>query len=125
MKSVASVLNFTLENLDLDWQYRSEISTGTGGARKNVWSRSARRGNLKRSTAAPPSLDRNEGSNEGSDGDPEESDEAAIVFRILIKPGKAKNEVEVVIRWLKGTQSVLFESFCGMLKRQIIQGVAR
>ena len=30
-----------------------------------------------------------------------------------------KKEVRVLVRWLKGTDSVLFESFCGMLKRKL------
>lgn len=27
--------------------------------------------------------------------------------------------VRVMVRWLKGSESVLFESFCGMLKRKL------
>ena len=43
----------------------------------------------------------------------------ALGFKIFVE--KAINElgVKVTIRWLKGNDSVLFESFCGMVKRKL------
>lgn len=82
---------------------------GVGFAKENAWSRAARR---KRRTKGSPE----EEDSEDSEG-PE--DERAFGFKIQAKQSKEAKEVEVVIRWIKGNDSVLFESFCGMLKRQI------
>lgn len=41
----------------------------------------------------------------------EEEEEVALAFSISVKDG------EVEVRWLRGKDSVIFESFCGMLKR--------
>lgn len=47
-----------------------------------------------------------------------EDDEPALGFKIQLKGG-SDGGVEVLVRWLQGRDSVLFESFCGMLKRQL------
>ena len=72
---------------------------------ENVWSRQARR------------------KMQGSAGlaHKAEIDEAKAVlgFKILVKKeGIEDKGVRVVVQWLKGTDSVLFESFCGMVKRK-------
>lgn len=49
-------------------------------------------------------------------------DEAALGFRVQLRQSMssvASGDVEVLIRWLKGSDAVLFESFCGMLKRKV------
>ena len=43
----------------------------------------------------------------------DDDDFVALGIKITVK------EDEVHVRWLRGTDSVLFESFCGMLKRAI------
>ena len=49
--------------------------------------------------------------NEGEDGG------LALGFKIRLEGyGKGAN---VMVRWLQGRDSVLFESFCGMVKRQL------
>jgi 23S rRNA (adenine1618-N6)-methyltransferase len=46
----------------------------------------------------------------------------ALGFKITVeKSGEAG--AKVTIRWLKGHDSVLFESFCGMVKRKFEEAV--
>jgi len=50
----------------------------------------------------------------------DDEDDLALGFKICIQgtvDGQAMNMV--TIRWIKGHDSVLFESFCGMLKRKL------
>ncbi len=108
LEDAARRLNATLEELDLQCQYRPSLATGVGFARTNVWSRAARRQQQKGSIA---------GAN--TTGDEEEEDEPALGFKIQLKLGNEKQEIQILIRWLRGHDSVLFESFCGMLKRQV------
>lgn len=45
---------------------------------------------------------------------------AALGFKVQVRQdGIEEKGVKVVVRWLKGTDSVLYESFCGMLKRKL------
>ena len=48
----------------------------------------------------------------------ETEDEPDFVFKVKLQRHDNGN-VEVQVRWLQGVDSVLFESFCGMLKRQM------
>lgn len=51
-----------------------------------------------------------------------DEEEAALGFKIQLRQSMTaadSGDVEVHIRWLKGSDSVLFESFCGMLKRKV------
>ena len=84
------------------------MTMGVGFAKGNVWSRASRRKQEQNSTN---STDMDHAMNEDEDG------EAALGFRIRLEghDGDAK----VMVRWLQGRDSVLFESFCGMLKRQL------
>ncbi|KAH8155337.1 uncharacterized protein LAJ45_00347 [Morchella importuna] len=67
---------------------------GRGEARGDVWSRKARR----RKARGEMDVD-------------VEGGEVKMGFRIEVMGG------EVVVRWTRGTDHVLFESFCGMLRR--------
>ena len=60
---------------------------------------------------------------EVDDGDEDVEDhEPALAIKIIIQASKeAQYTVSVNIRWLIGRDSVLFESFCGMVKREINQ----
>ena len=100
----AQRLNLVLKRLDLRWQYQASLDTGIGAANGNVWSRAARR---KRDRI---------GEGNSTTEDEEDEKEPALAFRIQVRPA-ATDELEVQIRWLQGEDSVLFESFCGMLKR--------
>jgi 23S rRNA (adenine1618-N6)-methyltransferase len=83
--------------------WKANIHTGLGFTQKAVWSRAARRQPIKE--------------NESVDGD---DDDPALGFKIYVE-GMIENEVRnrTTVRWLKGRDSVLFESFCGMLKRKL------
>ncbi|GLI79717.1 hypothetical protein PoHVEF18_008057 [Penicillium ochrochloron] len=103
-------MNAELKSLPWYWEWNKSISAGVGFASENVWSRQARRkmklagqegtGNLD---AIPP--------------------EVALGVRVQLKLHQGKEleskEVQVLIRWIQGTDSVLFESFCGMAKRKM------
>ncbi len=108
LENVAHRLNATLEQLDLQWQYRPSLATGVGFAKANVWSRAARRQQQKKSNA-----DADKASEE------DEKDEPALGFKIQLRLGKEKQEIQILVRWLRGHDSVIFESLCGMLKRQV------
>lgn len=100
--NVGQHIDNTLSQLPLKWQWRSTISTGIGFSSKAVWSRAARR---------------HVGKASGEDMDEEDM---ALGFMIQIEqlPGGQPGS-KATARWLKGHDSVLFESFCGMLKRKI------
>ena len=76
---------------------------------ENVWSRQARR-KLKSSDT---SLEMQKAS--------VDEETAALGFKILLKrEGVLEDKgVRVLVRWVKGSDSVLFESFCGMVKRKL------
>lgn len=50
--------------------------------------------------------------NEDEDGGP------ALGFKIQLRK-ETEGGIQVMVRWLQGRDSVLFESFCGMLKGQL------
>ena len=103
-------LNDTLEALDLRWQYRPIMATGVGFAKGNVWSRAARR--KKQQSPNNPT------GNCHSMKEEDEDEGSALGFKIRLRKGNGGG-VEVLVRWLQGKDSVFFESFCGMLKRQV------
>ncbi|EAA58531.1 hypothetical protein AN6713.2 [Aspergillus nidulans FGSC A4] len=114
---ISSAVNTELSSLHISWTWHSDLTTGIGFASTNVWSRQYRRA-MKISSGV---LDRN------LDVDPHT---AALGFRVQLamesdtvrtgdETSTEKKEVRVLVRWLKGTDSVLFESFCGMLKRKL------
>ena len=83
------------------------VWVAVGKVAENVWSRAARRR-------------RQQG---GASNDiPMEKEEPAMVFKITVGiavQDSGGTDMEVTIRWIMGTDSVLFESFCGMLRREI------
>jgi len=121
MDTIAGRVNKIVQSLDVQWQYRPQISTGIGFAKENVWSRSARRRKQQQDAASaaqpskhPPSIDEMDVS---SDKDDEK--EPALGFKLEIRQGEEVSSTRITCRWLKGVDHVLFESFCGMLKRQL------
>ena len=117
----------TMQSLDLRWIYRSQLSAGIALAKGNVWSRSARR--KKEKGASTPQF---EGTDEAGKpktqaDESEEEEDVQLGVKILIRrshPVQAQTpsmQTEVTVRWLQGMDSVLLESFCGMLKRQTEQ----
>lgn len=78
---------------------------GVGFAPENVWARQYRRKMKISNSEEKPEVD---------------EDKAALGFKIQLKMDPVEDKlVRVVVRWLKGTDSVLFESFCGMIKRKL------
>jgi 23S rRNA (adenine1618-N6)-methyltransferase len=100
-----------MKSLDIQWQWRANMAAGVGFAMGNVWSRQARR---KR-------LHEQQQDDRGEHVDKEEVDEdsAALGFKVQLKKTAQDGGVEILVRWLKGEDVVLFESFCGMLKRRV------
>lgn len=91
------------------WHWRQGLATGIGFAAENVWSRQARRRRQKEKERGDITVKE----------DVEEI-EAALGVKIQLKQDKlVENGSVVSIRWLKGRDKVLFESFCGMLKRKL------
>jgi 23S rRNA (adenine1618-N6)-methyltransferase len=116
-------VNAILTELDLRWQWRATLHTGVAFARENVWSRSARRKRKfqEEAKAVLKKLkDRDDddeyyqedGGNKSSSSEDEEEPVA-----LAVKITCSANSVD--IRWLRGTDSTLWESFCGMLKRAL------
>jgi 23S rRNA (adenine1618-N6)-methyltransferase len=138
-EGVDEKVNSVLTDLDLRWHWRADLHTGVVFARENVWSRSARRKRkfqLQQEEKAkaeqpPPSKkakksklddgtekDTNDDSSVNSDSEDEssssEDDEpTALAVKIIC------TQNQVTIRWLRGTDFTLWESFCGMLKRSL------
>ncbi|PLB42700.1 DUF890 domain protein [Aspergillus candidus] len=102
-------LDSELVEIPVQWVWRKSQATGIGFAMENVWSRQARR-KLKSSDT---SLEMQKASVDEED--------AALGFKIQVKRegGQEDKGVRVLVRWVKGGDSVLFESFCGMVKRKV------
>lgn len=100
----AEIVNSTIEALDVQWKWKVAIWTGLGRARENVWSRAARR---KRQREAVD----NDRAEDSSSTDVDEG--VALAFKVTVEPA------HVEVRWVQGRDNVLFESFCGMLKRTL------
>jgi 23S rRNA (adenine1618-N6)-methyltransferase len=91
----------TLFPLPLKWMWKPNISLGVGFTDKAVWSRASRRHSSKSQAL-------------------EVAEDAALGFKIYAGTGDATADgTNITIRWLKGHDSVLFESLCGMIKRKL------
>lgn len=123
---LTSFLSELMEGLDLIWRFVEDEGAGIGIARENVWSRSARRKRKRgevqddqeasdhRHKPAVSSRGDLRGSNEqGTDADDGET--PALTVKISI------TETGLEIRWLRGQDYTIFESFCGMIKRAVRQ----
>ncbi|KAJ5042257.1 uncharacterized protein L3040_004810 [Drepanopeziza brunnea f. sp. 'multigermtubi'] len=107
---VGQKINTILGQLPMKWRWKSTIYTGIGFSGKAVWSRAARRHVTKSHDAAME----------------DDSDEEEMAFGCKVQVEANAGGVggsKITIRWLKGHDSVLFESFCGMLKRKIEEEV--
>jgi 23S rRNA (adenine1618-N6)-methyltransferase len=115
LDALAARLNTVLHALDIHWQYRPEFATGIGFAAGNVWSRAARRGKKAKSENGAKSTKPDQDAMDIDDSS--EDEEPAFGFKVHV--AQKEGRVEVDTRWLQGQDSVLFESLCGMLKRQL------
>ncbi len=101
----------------LNWQWKAQHSMGLGMTKEDCWSRKARRKRMMvRQGNVDQEMKENGHDNSGEDQEPK------LVFKINVREsleeGKTRG-VLVHVRWLQGHDSVLFESFCGWLKRKI------
>lgn len=105
LHGVGGQIDELMTSLDIRWKYRPDLIAGVGFAEKNVWSRSARR-NRDREIEV--------------DEEDEEDHEPVLAVKIMAKFCEEDYDtITVSIRWLIGRDSVLFESFCGMVKREM------
>ena len=110
----------------LQWQWNPAAATGLGIATNgDCWSRKARRRKEHDSKQNKPRADDEA---EMRDEEQDEDPEPAFVFRIQIRISRSHtsekrhedSRVVVMVRWLRGHDHVLFESFCGWLKRKLL-----
>lgn len=109
-------LDLILKPLDLQWSWQVPHQVGICLAKQNVWSRAARR---KRKHAIPKTSVLQGGK---MSLDAEDEDEI-IVLAVRISLGDDTGVVNM--RWLCGKESVLYESFCGMLKRELVAATSK
>ncbi|KAL2867168.1 DUF890 domain protein [Aspergillus lucknowensis] len=103
--NVATIVDKELSSLHIHWTWRKNLAMGVGFAPENVWSRQYRRKIRHSDTEVKPDID-------GS--------KAELGFKVQLRMDPIEEKtVRVIVRWLKGTDSVLFESFCGMIKRKL------
>ena len=120
VESLANRTNSILKPLDLQWQYRPKLFAGIGFAKANVWSRSARRIKKREFTSSLSAASKEYDFQEMMDEDSNDEDDYALGFKLEFRQNIEEKVTVVTCRWLKGKDAVLFESFCGMLKRQLI-----
>ena len=115
----------------MQWQWKEKQMVGLGMSKKgDCWSRKARRKKQGKSRGRDAVM--KDAAVEEQDDDEQGEEEPGLVYKIGVrrkdvgietKPGDdndAKTTMAVVhIRWLQGQDSVLFESFCGWLKRKV------
>ncbi|KAJ5105028.1 hypothetical protein NUU61_002375, partial [Penicillium alfredii] len=110
--AASATLDSELGSLSWHWTWDRSLSAGVGFAAENVWSRQARR-KMK--------LAGQEGASNKPAGMPEQ---VALGVRVQLRLSGTsqtpnKQNVHTVVQWIQGTDSVLFESFCGMVKRKM------
>lgn len=106
-------LDVHLASLDLQWQWKAHLKVGLGMTKGDVWSRRARRRREKENRG-----EEHEEDHRGQNDSDEEPD-PALVFKISLVSTGPPGNVKIVVRWVQGEDSVLFESFCGWLKRKL------
>ena len=100
-------IDATIAALDIRWQWRPNIYTGVAFARENVWSRAARR---KKKLV---DVKMEDGKVVGQEESEDEEENVALAVKVVCSNKK------VDLRWLRGQDHVMFESFCGLLKRAL------
>ena len=106
--TVCTTLNTELSSLPWFWIWDQSLSAGIGYAPSKVWSRQARR---------KAKLSGHEGSSGRLPSRP-----AQVLLGVRIQVTMSNNRgstsvptVQVKISWIQGSDSVMFESFCGMV----------
>lgn len=99
-------LDDAMRDFDLKWRWRANLRVGIMQAERNVWSRVARRKKKYKPTTTGTTEN-------GDESDSDHDDRIALAARLEVSDGN------VEVRWLRGQDHVVFESFCGMLKRTL------
>ncbi|KAJ5645831.1 hypothetical protein N7490_002203 [Penicillium lividum] len=108
--AASAAMDTELASLSWYWTWDQTRSAGVGFAPANVWSRQARR-KLKLA---------GQGSSGTLSALPMEVELGVRVQSSLVRgQDQETHQVQVLISWIQGTDSVLFESFCGMLKKKM------
>nr|POE85399.1 putative methyltransferase-like protein c27d7.08c [Quercus suber] len=112
----AGKMNEMLGTLDVQWVWRADASTGMLETSENVWSRSARRKKERNgvATAQDRAGDQDNGHGNAENEKPDGKD---IALAVQVTCGFE----QVDLRWLRGHDFVLFQSFCGYLKRGLCE----
>lgn len=106
--SICEKLNATLSSLALSWSWDAQQSSGIGETGDNTWSRAARRKQQK---------ERQQG-NGGMEVDLRgKAERIALAFRVTVR--EELPATEVTIRWLRGADTLIWESFCGWLRKTL------
>ncbi|CAO2653693.1 Nn.00g031040.m01.CDS01 [Neocucurbitaria sp. VM-36] len=100
-QSAKETLNTHLSSLDLRWDWSPETSTGIGEASQNVWSRAYRRAYERKQKEGLVDM--------------KQDGERGVELAFRIKVVDLAREVDV--EWVRGTDRVLWESFCGLVHR--------
>ena len=100
--TVGEKLDEVLKVLRWAWAWDDEKRVGVGLSEGDVWSRTARRKLARRASTEEPG-----------------EQETGMRFGVRITVKAADEKTEVMVRWLQGDDSILFESFCGMVKRTV------
>lgn len=100
-QAAKDAIHTQLAALDLSWEWNADTSTGIGEASQNVWSRAYRRAYERKQ--------------KGGLVDMVQDAERRVELAFRIKVVDLAREVDV--EWLRGTDQVLWESFCGLIHR--------
>ncbi|KAL1955228.1 hypothetical protein VTO42DRAFT_8887 [Malbranchea cinnamomea] len=103
ISDLVNAIQSEIESLGLMFNWDSVGLRGVGFAAENVWSRHARRKRMQGAPAGPALSS---------------PSDAQLGFSIQVRVRELTN-AEVVVRWIKGNDQALFESFCGALKRKV------
>lgn len=113
--NVMKALRVILTPLDMDLSARPADCSVICLSQGDVWSRAARRAKARKPRIS------SEENQETADGIAKDShddnEETTPTFGARIT--KIKGKGDVIVRWLLGNDPVVFEKFCGMVKREL------
>ena len=109
-EAASAEINKLMDSLNIAWFWKQDLLAGVAFAKENVWSRSVRRRKqrqIEQSSSHSHEMDVDDDDNKV------EPEAAALGVKITVTPER------IIVRWLQGFDYILFESFCGMLKRSL------
>ncbi|QSZ34418.1 hypothetical protein DSL72_006010 [Monilinia vaccinii-corymbosi] len=110
--AIATSLHDTLSESMTLWTWDSKTFTGVGFCDHAVWSRKSRRSRQNAGSISRAS--------ESHAHDKRSPNDMVFGFKISLQELEVDSQgTAVTVRWLKGRNHVLFESLCGMIKRNL------